>query len=1270
MRESHIYNLYASKQRQPERATTVYSGSQSAHQQAPSSVSATTVSATELLDYLREQLPDHMIPSALVFMNELPLTQHGKVDCRALPALGEIEQAERAGMLAASTPVEEIVVGIWREVLKVEQISVDANFFEIGGHSLLATQVISRIRNAFRVEMPLRALFEHPTVSELSRQIDEAIKVEKSAQVPPINRVSRTSPIPLSYAQQRLWFLDQLESGSAFYNSPAAVRLEGALNIEALERTLSEIVCRHEVLRTTFTFVDGQPAQVIHEAQAITLAVSDLSGLATQHREAEAARLAREEAGRLFDLERGPLFRASLLKLAEEEHIILLTMHHIVSDGWSLAVFIKEVAALYESYSKGEVSPLEELAVQYADYALWQREWLQGEVLNRQLSYWKQQLEQAPVALELPTDRPRLPVQSHRGARQSFLLSAELSRGLQELSRKEGATLFMTLLAAFQVLLSRYSNQEDVSVGTPIAGRQQRETEGLIGFFVNTLVLRAQVRAEESFRELLRQVREACLGAYTHQEIPFEKLVEELGVEREMSRSPLFQVLFVLQNAPLPPISLPGLTLTVVDVENSTSKFDLLLAMTETEEGLAGTIEYNTDLFDASTIKRLHGHFENLLEAIVAQPAQRVSSLPLLTSREQQQLLIEWNDTAIDYQTGECIHQIFEKQAERVPQNVALVCEGMSLTYRELNSRANQLAHHLQALGVGPEVLVGICVNRSVEMVVGLLGILKAGGAYVPLDPSYPQERLSWMLEDADLKVLLTEQSLSKQLPEHRIHLIALDQDWDKIATESDENCLSATSDDNLAYCLYTSGSTGNPKGAMNTHGAIRNRLLWMQEAYQLTEADRVLQKTPYSFDVSIWEFFWPLMTGARMVLARPEGHRDAAYLIKLISEQQITTIHFVPAMLQAFLKEEGVESCRSLRRVICSGETLPVELQETFHAQLGAELHNLYGPTEAAIDVTFWACQRESGQRHVPIGRPIANTQIYVLDQHMQPVPTGTAGELYIGGVNLARGYLKQPELTAEKFIPNPFSEMAGARLYRTGDIAHYLADGQLEYLGRTDHQVKLRGFRIELGEIEAALTKHPSVSESVVMVREEVAGEKRLIAYLVGADSSVPQAEILRNYLKEMLPEYMIPSSFMVLDAIPLTVNGKVDRRALPRPSVAQRKRQPVDAVPQTDLEKVIASVWQETLNLECVGIHDNFFDLGGHSLLVAVVRNKLREILSHDISLLHFYQHPTISSLAEYLSQTQSKPSSLTHVRDRAAKQKEAWKRQRQNMKVRIK
>ena len=1267
--ESTVHNLYARKEGQPEHAGTVHSGEQlTSQREEPRGVERSIVSAGELRDYLRKQLPDHMIPSALVFVKEIPLTRHGKVDRLALPAPEEVEQSERAGVLAPSTPVEEIVVGIWREVLKGARVSLDENFFEIGGHSLLATQVISRIRKAFSIEMPLRTLFERPTVRELSGKIEEAMRAGQSVHCPGINRASRAGPIPLSYAQQRLWFLDQLESGSAFYNSPAAVRLKGALKVEALERALSEIVRRHEVLRTTFKVIDGQPAQVIHKAKAIALPVKDLSDLAAQQRETEAARLAQEEARRLFDLERGPLFRAALLKLKEEEHIILLTMHHIASDGWSTAVLIKEVAALYESYSKGKASPLEDLAVQYADYAVWQREWLQGEVLNRQLSYWKQQLEQAPAALELPTDRPRPPVQSYCGARQGFRLSDELSRGLQDLSRREGATLFMTLLAAFQVLLSRYSNQEDVSVGTPIAGRQQRETEGLIGFFVNMLVMRAQVQGGGSFRELLQQVREMSLGAYAHQEMPFEKLVEEMGVERELSRSPLFQVLFVLQNAPMPPLSLSGLTLTIVEVESSTSKFDLLLAMTETTEGLAGTIEYNTNLFDASTITRMLGHFENLLEAIVADPSQRISNLPLLTNREREQLLIEWNDTYVDYQTSDHIHQLFEKQVESVPQNVALVFEGVSLTYGELNRRANQLANHLRALGIGPDVLVGICVNRSIEMVVGLLGILKAGGAYVPLDPSYPQERLSWMLEDAGCKVALTQQSLNERLPKNRVQLIALDADWDKIATNSEENCLSRTTDENLAYCIYTSGSTGQPKGALNTHGAIRNRLLWMQEAYQLRGADHVLQKTPYSFDVSVWEFFWPLMTGARMVLASPEGHRDAAYLIRLISEQQVTTIHFVPSMLQAFLREEGVESCRSLRRVICSGEALPPELQETFHARLGAELHNLYGPTEAAIDVTFWACKPESGQRLVPIGRPIANTQIYLLDQNMQPVPNGTTGELYIGGVNLARGYLNQPELTAEKFVPNPFSAAAGSRLYRTGDLARYLADGQLAYLGRTDHQVKLRGFRIELGEIEAALAKHPSVSESVVIVSEEAASEKRLVGYVVGAGASIPEGGELRDYLKEKLPEYMVPSSFMALDAIPLSANGKVDRRALPKPSAAQRKMQAADIVPRTDLEKVIANVWQEALNLEPVGIYDNFFDLGGHSLLVSVVRNKLREVLDLDISLIHFYKHPTIKSLAEYLSREQAQQASFTHVHKRALKQREARERQREKMKVR--
>jgi amino acid adenylation domain-containing protein len=1047
---------------------------------------------------------------------------------------------------------------------------------------------------------------------------------------PPMKRIPRDGKLPLSFAQQRLWFLDQLEPDSPLYNIPQAFRLRGALKVEALRGTFEVLVTRHESLRTTFSIVDETPVQCIAEKGSFSMPVIDLTGLPEAGREVEAQRLAGEEFRRPFNLSQGPLLRVTLLRLGEKEHILLLVIHHIISDGWSMGVLVKEMAALYEAFCVGNPSPLVELPIQYADFAHWQREWFQGEVLGAQVQYWKKQLGGTLPILELPTDRPRPAVQIYRGKRRSLAFSKDLSEGLKALSQREGVTLFMMLLAAFQTLLHRYTGQEDIIVGSPIANRNRLEIEGLIGFFVNTLVLRSDLSGNPPFRELLSRVREVALGAYGHQDLPFEKLVEELQVPRDLSYNPLFQVMLVLQNAPMQALQLSGLTLSPLEVETGTAKFDLTLELVEGSEGFAGGIEYNTDLFDTVSIDRMVGHFQTLLQGIVANPEQRIAELPLLSEGERHQLLVEWNATEVEYPRDKCLHELFEEQVERTPDGVALVFEGKQLTYRELNGRANQLAHYLRKMGVGPEVLVGIFMERSFEMVIAMYGILKAGGAYVPLDPEYPPERVAFMARDTQVPVLLTQRHLMANLPEHKAKVICLDSDWPGIVKENSQNLASGATAENLAYVIYTSGSTGMPKGAMNTHRGICNRLLWMQDEYQLTDKDRVLQKTPFSFDVSVWEFFWPLLVGACMVVARPGGHKDSHYLVKTIQEQEITTLHFVPSMLQVFLEEKEVEKCFTLKRVICSGEALPYELQEHFFARLPAELHNLYGPTEAAVDVTYWACKRGSDQRIVPIGYPVANTQMYILDSHLQPVPIGVPGELYIGGIQVGRGYLNRPELTAEKFIPDPFRAVPRARLYRTGDLARYLPGGEIEYLGRTDHQVKIRGFRIELGEIEAVLGEHESIGQVVVMAREDIPGEKRLVAYIVPDGNQPPSASVLRQYLQEKLPEYMVPGAFITLEKFPLSPNGKIDRKTLPAPASIR----PVEldyVAPRTEMERTIAAIWQEVLHLEKVGTHDNFFELGGHSLLATQVVSRIKKTLGIDLPLQLFFKNPIIAGLS---------------------------------------
>ncbi|PSB11067.1 non-ribosomal peptide synthetase [Pleurocapsa sp. CCALA 161] len=1060
----------------------------------------------------------------------------------------------------------------------------------------------------------------------------------------PIQPFSRTGNIPLSFAQQRLWFLDRLEPGNPFYNQPSAWRLTGELQVAVLEQSLREIIRRHEILRTTFTTVTAQTIQIIKSEVDFQLSVIDLTNLSPTQKEREVKQLAQQEAEKPFNLEQDLLLRVTLLKCGCQEHTILFTTHHIVSDNWSTGILIQEIATLYQAFLSGKPSPLPELSIQYADFAVWQRQWLQGKAQSTQLNYWKQQLGSNPPILNLPTDYPRPIKLTYQGSNQSFTISPSLTQALKALCQKEGVTLFMLLLAAFKVLLHRYSQQEDILVGTPIANRNRAEIEGLIGFFVNTLVLRTNIEGNPSFKELLQRVKQVTLGAYSNQDLPFERLVEELKPERHLNRNPLFDVMFALQNAPESELTLPGLTLSSISEEGQTAKFDLSLYMFESPSGLAGVFEYSTDLFKPSTIKRMVEHFQVLLKAIATQLETSVLQLPLLTKDETQQLLVEWNDTEVDYPQDKYIHTLFEVQVEKTPDAIAVIFENQQLTYQELNTKANQLAHYLQKQGVRPEERVGICLERSLELVIALLATLKAGGAYIPLDPSYPLERLAFMLENSQASILITQQFIQEKLPPHQAQVVFLEREQKPNAEESKANPNCNLSLDNLAYVIYTSGSTGKPKGAMNTHRGILNRLLWMQDAYQLTTVDSVLQKTPFSFDVSVWEFFWCLMVGARLIVAKPEGHRDPNYLIDLIRKNNITTLHFVPSMLKVFLEAEGLEHCRSLKRVICSGEELSFPLQQKFFARLDCELYNLYGPTEAAIDVTYWQCQPEcqdssrceasplgpTALTTIPIGRPIANTQIYILNRDLQPVPIGVGGELHIGGVGLARGYLNQPELTKEKFIENPFSK--GRRLYKTGDLARYLSDGSIEYLGRIDNQIKIRGFRIELGEIEAVVAKHSAIKDCVVIPWGDQTGDKRLVAYYLAQEQLDSQQ--LREYLKSKLPDYMIPAALMELEAFPLTPSGKCARNSLPIPDLYWYQNQETYISPRTPQEEIIANIWQEVLNLKQVGIDNNFFELGGHSLLATQVISKIRQSLSTELPLRCLFEHPTVAELAKQL------------------------------------
>ncbi|HTQ77181.1 MAG TPA: amino acid adenylation domain-containing protein, partial [Burkholderiales bacterium] len=1057
----------------------------------------------------------------------------------------------------------------------------------------------------------------------------------------PIERADRSAPLPLSLAQQRLWFIDRLEGAAAAYNLQGAFRLAGDLDVAALLAALEAIVRRHEALRTALPSSDGVAVQSIAERLEWTLGTADISVLPVAQRHAAVQAHAASEAHARFNLSRTPLWRALLVRVGPAEHVLLVTMHHIIADGWSLGILAQELAAHYASHRRGGPAPFAPLAVQYPDYAQWQRRCLAGGALQEQRDYWRRQLSGTPALLDLPTDHPRPAVQSYAGASVPLTLSPELAAELKSLGRSHGATLFMTLLAGWSILLSRLSREEDVVVGVPMANRPRTELEPLIGLFVNTLALRTRLDAAASVTEVLRRVREATLAAHANQDLPFAEVIEALRPERSLSHSPLFQTLFALQNAPQQDIVIAdggregGLVLRptgeYIAGGIDTARFDLTLSLEESGGTLTGALNYASDLFDRATIDRWIDHFKTLLTAMVQTPSSSVSALPLLAARERQVVVEQFNDTFADYGGPALVHRLFEAQAAATPLAPAVELAGRHLSYAELNGRANQLARHLLTRGIGPDRVVGVCIERSFEMVVALLGILKAGGAYVPLDPAYPRERLAFMLADAGMPVLLTQQHLAGELPVGEAEVFALDARWPELAGYDGSDLAGATQTSrSLAYVIYTSGSTGKPKGAMNEHRAVANRLQWMQHSYRLGPADAVLQKTPLSFDVSVWEVFWPLLTGARLVLARPGGHHDPHYLGQVIREARVTTLHFVPSMLQAFVDAPASAACTKVRHIVSSGEELSVALQEQCLAVLPqAALHNLYGPTEAAVDVSSWDCQSGSSLVRVPIGRPIANTRLYLLDGARQPVPVGVPGEIYIGGIAVGRGYWNRPELTAERFVADPFSGDPEARLYKTGDLGRWRSDGAIEYLGRNDHQVKVRGFRIELGEIEAVLRRAPAVHEVAVIVREDGAAAQQLVAYFTCRDEE-PSPEALRTFAAQELPTYMVPSAFVKLGVLPLQPNGKLDRSALPRPDFAQAMESRYVA-PRNAVEEALCAIWAAVLGLPKLGIDDNFFGVGGDSILSLRAVEKARAA-GLPTTVEDLFRDPTVARLAQ--------------------------------------
>lgn len=1210
----------------------------------------------QVIEHVCHRMGPTKVPRKIYFVDRIPRTANGKVLRLELPRILGLEEGRpvpgdgsdpKAAPVSLS-PLEGALAGLWASFLQVRNVGPHDNFFLLGGDSLQGAQLIAHIKALFGVELSIQALFrEAATVASMARTIETirqrdtvtevstAIGARRSAAIP---RRQSHAPVVLAHAQLRVWFLTRLDPDSAAYNESRAHRLSGRIDIDALRTSLQAVIQRHEILRTTFTVINDEPRQVVHENATLDFQCLDLSSAPLSSRDEMLSSVLTAVAQEPFDLESGPLLRFRLIRVAASEHVLLRVWHHIVSDGWSAEIFERELSSVYNALVLGGTVELPALAVQYADYALWQRQWLSGEVLDRQLDYWKDKLANLPT-LELFTDRARPAVQSYRGASIETALPEALIAGLKALGRVEGATLFMTLLATFGALLSRYSGQEDIVVGTPTANRNRTEIEGLIGLFANTVALRINLSGDPTVRDLVCRTRDMALDAYAHQDAPFEKLVEELKPERRLSHNPLFQVLFALQKARHQALKLSGLESKAYKPASGTSKFDLSVFVLESPDGLRLRLEYNTDLFDAAAVQRILGHYRVLLEAAVVRPELRLSDLPLLSDKELQQILVEFNDTRADYPKGLCIHDFFARQAATTPHAAALVCGEQQITYRELNARANQIAHFLMRHGAGPEVLVGIYCERGAHLVTGILGILKAGSAYVPLDPNYPKERLQCILDDAKPLIVLTQESLTDDLANFIGERIRLDGDWSEIARESEENPVTQVKPEHLAYVLYTSGSTGRPKGVALEQRTAVTFIQWANEIFTREELAGVLFSTSVCFDLSVFEMFVTLSAGGQIILAP-----NALHLPLLAAKDKVTLINTVPSVMAELVRTGSVPA--SVRTVNLAGEALPEALVEQIYASTNADkVYNLYGPTETSYS-TYTLVRRG---RPVTIGRPIANAQVYLLDAHQNPVPIGVPGELYIGGDGVARGYLNRPELTSEKFIPDLFGRDPNVRLYKTGDLGRFLPDGEIEFLGRADHQVKIRGFRIELGEIEAVLTQNTAVKAAAAVARQDTPGEMRLVAYVVLHAGQSANADELRGFLGRKLPDYMLPSQFVFIEALPILPTGKLDRGALPVPEHARSEGEDSYVAPRNGLELQLVKIWEELLGIHPIGIRNNFFELGGNSLLALTVMSRIERIYGKRLPVSRMFAGATVEYLASLLSdqRTQEIPSPLVEV-----------------------
>jgi amino acid adenylation domain-containing protein len=1188
-------------------------------------------------DYLALQLPEYMVPSAFVQLAQFPLTPNGKLDRKALPK----PDAHAVAMQAYEAPqgaIEPVVAGLWGELLGIERIGRNDHFFKLGGHSLLAVRFLSRLQSTLGVSLPLATLFSQPTLAALSERAAES----GSQALPPIARTSREGPLALSYAQQRLWFLAQMEGVSVTYHMPMRLDIGGPLDRVALQRSLDRVVARHESLRTVFQVHDGEPrGELMPTDCGFALSEYDLSEVADAPH--ELARHVEDEVHTLFDLSRGPLIRGRLIRLAPEQHVLLLTQHHIVSDGWSTGVLVKELNELYRAYVAGGEDPLPPLAIQYPDYAAWQRQWLSGDRLQTQADYWRTQLTGAPALFELPTDRPRPTHQSFAGDSLDVVIDADLADALRDLSRQHGTTLFMTLLTAWSIVLSRLSGSDDLVIGIPTASRNRQELEPLTGFFVNMLALRVDLSGQPGVAELMARVRGTTLAAHDHQDLPFEQVVEVAQPPRRLAHTPLFQVMFAWQNNDEGRFDFPGLQVRRSDPSLGAVKFDLELALAESEHGIAGVFSYSTALFDVATIGRQRDYLLNVLRAMAAEHAGAVVQIELQSAAERETLVQVWNRTEAPYPADLCMHELFEEQAHQYPDAAAVIYAGEQLSYGELDRRANQLAHYLCQRGIGPEDIVALCMPRSLSMAVGVLGILKAGAAYLPIDPSTPEERKRFMLDDAGVRLTLTlqDEPLASSWSGEQLRL---DTAWPAIAQGSEQALVTGVRPWNMAYVIYTSGSTGQPKGVMVPHQGACNLGPAHRELFGVKRGERVLQFASISFDASVSEMVMAWSAGATLCLM--QAHEAGGDLAQTLSGLEVNVATLPPSVLGLL---DGV-ALPKLHTLIVAGESCPLESARAM--SVGRRFINAYGPTEVTVCAT--AAEYYAEDESLPIGRPIANVQVYVLDEHHQLAPMGVVGELYIGGVGLARGYLNRPALTAQRFIANPFG-VPGSRLYRTGDLVRYRADGKLEFLGRIDHQVKIRGFRIELGEIEAALRKHPQVRQAAVIDRQDASGQKRLVGYVVPSSSMAVSTSELREQLKSTLPEYMIPAAIVLLEHIPLTTNGKLDRHALPEPDIQARSHTGY-VEPRTENEKALAQIWAHVLALPQVGVRDNFFELGGHSLMLMLVLKSIKARFGKDLRIVDFFKYPTISELARHLDgDAAPEQSKLERTADRAANQR---------------